>query len=563
MVTRYGVGTLAALLLACLPVSAQQENSSQQQRNRDQQQQDQQQNQQQGKVKQISIEDGRTIALPSGSEVLQMTVATPDEVRGGQRYQYKIRLKNTSENVTLSDVKLMQHGADVQIADAQPQPGAQSHTRQRRQGQQNQQAQEQQQQGQQGQANQPASGHHWMFPKIKPGHQVDITVTAVAGKAGKAEHCFAVTYNEALCIPVSVINPTVEIKKSGPDVVGVCEEFQYRYELTNTGTGTAENFIVRDALAKELQTASGEPKLEFRVDKLDAGETRVFVADLRAMKAGNYSSRANVQQKGGETHESSSVQTRVIEPEIEVQISAPRAVKVSENASMQVTLKNVGEVPARNTRLQLKRKGQARVTNADGGDTRGDSLHYAIGDIAAGESVTRTLQVSPQQAGDFEVTAIATTYCADDRSMELAKAETSVSTRVLEVASLLLTAVDTSDVIAVGNEIEYRVRVQNQGNATDTNLQLSAQLPSELEFVEVDGPSEARDEGGSLNFDTIKQIEPGQSLEWLVTAKATEPGEVIFKVTATSDKFKREATAEEPSTLITSSESRQTSSSGS
>ncbi len=481
----------------------------------------------------VSLSEGTTIAIPAGGELLEMTVAVPDAVRSGQKYVYRARLSNVSDNVTLTDVRLVQVGGkSVDVESSKPKAANSSNDG----------------------SDSSSENRTWNFGKLEPGKSRELMVNAVATETGTVDHCFAVRYQETVCLAVKITNPNVKITKSGPEQVGICELFEYRYKLTNTGSGTAKDFVITDELPKGIMTESGKDSLRFRVEELGAGESQTYVASVHTMKAGEYSGRAMVKQRNGETNQSETVTTKVIAPELNVDISGPRMIKAGEGGEFDVTVKNTSETTALDTHLTLSSDGAAKFTSSGNGDARngGKSYRYELGDIDAGEEETVTVTLDSASEGNIKLKANAISTCARSKSQDeaetIAKASSNLSSRVMKITSLRLSVVDTDDVIPVGEPVTYRVRVKNQGDYADENIQVKLALPEALTYKSADGPTDVKSEGQNITLGAIDEFEAGETVEWMITVDTSEGGEHIVEATLDSDGLDNTVKGEEVTT---------------
>ncbi|WP_166830675.1 COG1361 S-layer family protein [Thalassoroseus pseudoceratinae] len=475
----------------------------------------------------VSLSEGTTVAIPAGGELLEMTVAVPDAVRSGQKYVYRARLKNVSDNVTLTNVRLIQvDGKSVDVESSKPKAAKNS--------------------------NSDSKSRTWNLGKLAPGKSRELMVNAVATKTGTVEHCFAVRYQETVCLAVNVTNPKVKIAKSGPEQVGVCELFEYRYELKNTGTGTAKDFVITDELPEGIMTESGKKSLQFRVEELGAGESQTYVASVHSMKAGDYSGRATVKQRNGETNQSESVTTTVVAPELNVDIAGPRMIKAGQGGDFEVTVKNTSETTALNSYLTLSSDGDAKFSSTGNGDARegGKSYRYELGDIEAGKEKTVTVTLDSDSEGDIGLKANAVSYCArdEDEQKTVAKASSNLTSRVVKITSLRLSVVDTDDVIPAGDTVTYRVRVKNQGEYPDEDVQVKLALPEGMSYKSSDGPTDVKSKGQDVTLGAVDKLEAGDTVEWMITVNTSKGGEHIVEATLDSDGLENTVNAEEVTT---------------
>ncbi|MDB5174190.1 MAG: hypothetical protein JWN51_2963 [Phycisphaerales bacterium] len=373
-----------------------------------------------------------------------------------------------------------------------------------------------------------------------------ITVTGTPSRQGQIRQCFAVRYQPpALCTTINVVAPAISLNKQGPDQADVCQEFQWRYTIRNTGTGVARNVTLRDQLPEGLTTTDGRRVVEANVGDIPAGQARDVVAHLKASQAGRFASAA-VASSEGDTVNSEAVATAVRQPTLAVAIKGPEQDYVNTPITYQVTVTNTGDTPARDAAVRVTPRGNAQLVNVTAPD--GAQLASAgtgperLGTIQPGQSKTINLTYQATQRGALQLEARATAACAPEAAQ-------SVQTNVQALAALLLEAVDEHDPVRVGNNVVYDIVVTNQGNAPDSNVRVTATIPQGEEFVQATGATPASATGQTITFTPVTTLEPKQSARWKVTVKAAQPGAVQFRVNATSDSVKAPAEKAEPTTL--------------
>ena len=84
---------------------------------------------------------------------------------------------------------------------------------------------------------------------------------------------------------------------------------------------------------------------------------------------------------------------------------------------------------------------------------------------------------------------------------------------------------DVVDPVEIGNSTSYRIRIQNQGTKTATNVRLQVDFPNGIQPTSVDGnlPNEIR--GQSILFAPITSMNPGDELKLVVHGKGIGPGD--------------------------------------
>jgi uncharacterized repeat protein (TIGR01451 family) len=420
-------------------------------------------------------------------------------------------------------------------------------------------------------------------------------VTAASDSQGNQPICVALLrFTPQLCVPLSVVNPQLEFVKTGPDVVSVCETFEYEYYFKNSGTGTIRPFTVQEQLPEGLTTATGDRSIRFEVDGLEAGEVRKFVAEITPTSAGEYSSRAQASFEDDQPTRSSLVTTRVVSPTPAVSIDAPSAEQVGSRIAYTVRVTNNGEVAAPDAKLLLQYPADLRFVEVgdvepasqsvaatdsssqerqarqnQGNQWRSDRQRFDIeqggwplGDLQPGETVQIRLAVTaPQQHDEIPLRAIAQFWCGEDRQDQATTAVAYARTRIVSLPALAVAVVDEEDPVRLGDEITYRVILTNEGNDADQNVQTTVELPDALEFVRASGDTTTESEGQRVAFEPIDQIQPGETYRWTVVARPTSGGSAHVTASVSSENLSSPAKVSEPTTLFSQSARRQSQSS--
>ena len=104
----------------------------------------------------------------------------------------------------------------------------------------------------------------------------------------------------------------------------------------------------------------------------------------------------------------------------------------------------------------------------------------------------------------------------------------SVTTHVEALADLKLHVNDPKGAIAVGEEAEYEVRIVNRGTKAAGNVQVVGYFSKGIEPESVRG---GRGEvlTGQVVFEPIQAIQPGQEVVFKIAARASRPGDHVFR----------------------------------
>lgn len=547
------------------------------------------QQQQQGEQRRTAgYRAGGDMAAPQfagSASLVEIRPEIPPQIRVGSHYEYQIHVTNTSDDVTLHQVEVRQKlppGLEIESSNPPQQ-----------QAQQSQQQQQQQQQGQQGQQAQQqevmpeAKEAMWKFDSLGPGESQTIQVTAIGGEPGKTTTCFMASYLAAQCVALEFVKPEVELVKRVPEQANLCETFPIIYQVTNSGSAATPQLTIRDELPEGLQTAKGEQTVSFQTPAIEPGETRDFSVDVTASERGQFGSRAVASMGEGEEHEvqSNRANTQVVAADLRLAIEAPEAVYLQRPLDYTITVTNQGDAPAQGTRLvfdpeepayliyagkahfaqqgeqqptqaqeqqraqqqqQLAANGQQQPQQQDQQDV--GYLSWDLGTIEPGDSarVNVTLQAADQ--GMLTTRAVAAFVCEREKEgQEVAtRAEAVRASRIIALPGLLVSVVDREDPVPINEELVYEITVVNQGDAADQNVQVSAELPENVEFIRASGTTPTQREQNRLTFGAIPTLEAGERATWEVTVRATQAGDIRFPVELKSESLEQPARAEEP-----------------
>jgi uncharacterized repeat protein (TIGR01451 family) len=388
---------------------------------------------------------------------------------------------------------------------------------------------------------------------LGPRESRTINLTAVPQRVGKLDACYAVTVApQMLCTTLNVVNPMLRVTAQAPADADVCQDIVYRYNVANTGTGTARAVVLESNLPDGLTTADGARSIRADLGDIPQGEAREVTAHLKAQRTAKFTTQAVVRSRD-ETVQVEPLATATHAPALAVAVKGPDREYVGKSVAYQVTVTNTGDAPASQAALRFGTSDVGRVVAVNpinGQQPREAQLASAgsaasgqeLGTIAPGESRQVQVVTTSNAGGVLSLNVDATAACASP-------ARQVVQTQILTVPALLLQAVDESDPVRVGDNVVYDVTVLNQGSGPDSNVRVTATLPPNVEFVGVTGATDGQINGRTITFAPVPRLAPKESANWKVTARVLRPGDVQFRASAVSDSVKTPAEKVEPTRL--------------
>ncbi len=461
---------------------------------------------------------GRAVMFyPTGDQatsVLAIEKIGPAEVQIGQPFDYEIRITNLSrlglDGVTARD----RVPAEMRVNGAEPRPESMN-----------------------------AGEIFWRLGSLRPGETRTIRINAVAAAVGNLVYCVSVDYETALCIQTAVIEPKLQIVKQAPAEVLVCDPIPVRIVVTNAGTGAARNVRVTDALPAGLVTADGRQSIELDAGILGPGESREFTIPCRATRPGQYENRASATADGGLSADSNPTVTIARVPVLEIAKTCPEMTYQGRPVNYQITVRNTGDGPARDTVLEdILPAGAAFLRASDGGALAGNRIVWNLGTLAPQDTRTVTCTVTATAMGILANRANVAAYCAEARSA-------ACDTQVKGIAAILLEVVDLEDPVEVGAQTTYVITATNQGSEPDSNIRIVCQLEAAAQFVSCGGATPGTASGSTITFQPLATLAPGAKAEWRVVIRAVEAGDSRFAVEMNTDQLQRPVNETEATNL--------------
>jgi uncharacterized repeat protein (TIGR01451 family) len=396
-----------------------------------------------------------------------------------------------------------------------------------------------------------AHQYAWQVGTLQPHESKTIVISGVAQEDGTVRSCLAVDYRPMLCAAVQVVKPALELERvflqEGKPTRQFysCDEIVATYRLTNTGTGPTQRGMIVEQLPQGLATAEGTTTVEIPFEPLAAGQTVTKKVVLKAAQHVEYQGRALAKTGKLETH--SGVEPLVaMHPRLEVTIDGPAQSYMGRVLQYDIVVRNVSEDPAVKTTLALgvpqERVERFSISTGEAAAPGAKERTYDLGRLEPGEARRVTVSFEATAPGPIQVAARVQAYCVD-------VLEKTAQTTITGIPALRLEVIDRVDPVPVGGTTTYEIQVKNQGSADAVDIQVRAELPENMTFVEGKGPSAVQQEGQTLVFGPVARIPPGEVVSWTVQARGEKAGLARFRLSLTSAQIRTPILEIEPTTV--------------
>ncbi|NLG43144.1 MAG: DUF11 domain-containing protein [Phycisphaerae bacterium] len=464
-----------------------------------------------------------SIYLPTGDRsdaVLKLEKCGPREVRSGEPFKYTIKVTNRTKHALRNVTVIDELPQDVSVQG--PIGGGAGwipHDR-------------------------PAGAHaanvvRYPIGDLGPRETRCIEQCGVAGGTGCLSSCLTAQYDLYACLQTAVTQPQLALCMTGPQDVFICRSDQdanLHVTVRNTGSATADNVRVTVSImpppgAPQLTAAADSERM---VGALGCDEERSFDICLPVLAPGEYRVAAQAVGDAGLRTERSELLFFARFAALNIRAAGPDQELIGLPIEYRILIENTGNAPDTNVTVTAELPpGVLFLEATDGGQPAGERVVWNIGNFPPGQPRELGLRVrATDVARTINPVFVVCGDCGGQQSVMLA-------TALEGVPALLLEMIDIQDPLRIGELVEYRVTIINQGSAPETNIRMAARLPDELTFVRSAGPTEPRVEGPELTFATVPLLPPKEKITWTIFAHCDRPGDMRMAVQVQSDQAER------------------------
>jgi len=368
----------------------------------------------------------------------------------------------------------------------------------------------------------------WTIDQIEPQSQQTLKLFALPNANRPFDLMVDWTLRPVSCVAqIEVQQPRLEMAVFGPKNVLYGDSAVYTIQLTNPGTGSAENVA--------LEFSYGARRLEKKIiGDIAPGEQNEINVELTAQQAGQLHVAAVATADGGLKAEANE-DILVRRAELEVGVIGSSLKFAGGVATYKVRVKNIGDATANGVSASIVLPPGAKVLGAQ--DTESGSVLQDVGALLPGAERVIGIQCQLMMPGENRIDAIVKTDGGLEKSA-------SFTTRVEALADLKLTVSDPRGPTALGTEAIYEVHIVNRGTKAAERIKVVAQFSEGVEPIEANGGA-ADIVPGQVLFHPIARIEPGDELVLKIVAKADKAG---------NHRFRAELTAGDPDTRLIAEE---------
>jgi len=332
-----------------------------------------------------------------------------------------------------------------------------------------------------------------------------------------------VTFTRQVAATIQIVEPQLALAIEGPRESIVGQPTAYQFRVSNNGTGPAMGVAIEVTPGRGLEATNGSQS-RYTVGTLSPGESRHVQVMISGSQQGEFDlhGQAFVDQRALDkaTHA-----VRVVQPALALSMDGPKLRFVDRRAAYTITVQNPGPAPIDNVQVVENVPEGFRFVEATSGgnfDRNVRQVSWFVGRLEANETATVGVQLLAAEAGDHRLNVAAKADCG-------VIGETEAVTRVKGAPHVVIDVTEDDDPVELDGETVYRIRLSNMGSTPARRVQFAAEVPREMQVLEINGPAAGVIKGQQLVFPPIDVMEPGQSSSYDVHVKCKKAGQVRFK----------------------------------
>lgn len=315
-------------------------------------------------------------------------------------------------------------------------------------------------------------------------------------------------------------SPAITIQKLAPPEIQVGKKCTFAVRITNNGQRAAQQVVIHDQIPRGTQLVGTSPRasvsgadVRWELGTLSIGEERIVEMEVLPTEEGELGSVAVVQFAA-----EASAKARCTKPELRLRLSTQPRVMVGEKHLVQIEISNPGSGDATNVMLlESLPEGVSHEAGA--------ALEFEVGTLQAGETRTLDLVLTAEQAGmvDNVMTARA------DASLQ-----TTASCQFEVIAPALAISLEGPRRKYLERPATFVVNLDNPGTASAKEVQLVAQLPKGLKYVNANNMGEY-DEATHSVYWSLAELPANERGTVELTALPVAPGEHTIRAATRAD----------------------------
>ncbi|MGC4006801.1 MAG: hypothetical protein QM811_28210 [Pirellulales bacterium] len=321
---------------------------------------------------------------------------------------------------------------------------------------------------------------------------------------------------------VEVQEPKLALSLAGPPEVQFGQTKTYKLNLSNPGTGDAENVAIHISPLGGADAAL----TKHRIGTLAAGDSKLIEVELTAKQAGKVLLRAQATGDNGLKAETSE-HVLVRRAALSVNVLASKSKYTGTIAGYAVQVANPGDASADNVKVTAAVPNGAKFLSASSGgkfDAETGKVVWTLPALRAGGEQTFEVKCQLNAAG-ANTLAVDTTAAGDLTASGVG------TTSVVALADLSLDVIDPKGPLPIGEEVSFEIQIKNRGTKAAERVFVVAFFEEGIDPVSATGGQHEMS-NGDIRFAPIPALAPGATAVMKIKALPKAAGNLAFRAEA-------------------------------
>ena len=415
----------------------------------------------------------------------------------------------------------------------------------------------------------------WEIGTIPPRTQLDLFMTVVAQSSVRlpfqARGDGGLYAEQTAAIDVFRPSLSIQVRPATNESTQVGDPITFNIDVTNTGDRPLSNVSLRavgDSGMTHTQTGSrvvGQAKTD---GPLQPGQTWTSAATFVPLESGRRCITVEAIADGAQRASGESCATVINKvvpvPAVTAQVTGRELVETGSPKIFRYRIVNTGQVPLRNVRIAVAFDPQLQLVRAtEGSDTSRIGQYQIVWTVPLmqpGPDPTSTVllegeflptQLNPRSKMILTVSSAEGARAEDAFEFQIVAgpavtpppvaggAGAAAAPGTQAAGSLAITLLDRDDPVRVGQPMRYSLSVKNNSDQFDGNVGIRLRLPTGVEIVRVaqrlaPGASGIRRDGDLVYLDDIRDMRPGEAVDFDVELRSNQPQDVEILAEAVS-----------------------------
>jgi uncharacterized repeat protein (TIGR01451 family) len=380
----------------------------------------------------------------------------------------------------------------------------------------------------------------WSLGNLDANDQCILEMRILPLREGEIGSVAVVNYSVEASARTSVTRPMLKVDVKAPPEVQLGQIANIEITISNPGSATATGIVLEEYVPDGLYHKDGKVLVNKNVDALKPKEAKKLTLPLTCTGPGNLVNRLVVKANGNLAVEEKTT-IRALAPILKLGIDGAVQQFLERKSIYRLIVANQGSAPAQNVDLIATLPVAVKFvsTNQSGVyEPQTHSVHWALEELPAQEAGEIELVVLPSQTGDHSIRF-------KGIGQNNLKAEETKSMVIDGLPAISFEVIGESNLVEVGKETVYEIRVTNKGTKAAGNVKVRANLSDGITYARADGPVRHQTSGNIIAFDSLTQLEAKGEKIYKIAAKCLSDGDHRISVQVVSDDLSSPITKEE------------------